>query len=79
MEKLHSIPSAAGILGGVSHWTVRAWLQQGRLTPTRVGGRIMISERELERFLAQEQTRPRNKRVRASGRKLKAKHAVRGC
>ena len=46
MEKLYDIPTAAQMLGGVSHWTVRAWLREGRLTPTRVGGRVMLSERE---------------------------------
>lgn len=79
MEKLYDIPTAAQMLGGVSHWTVRAWLREGRLTPTRVGGRVMLSERELDRFLREEQTRPRKKRVLAPRGKANPKHAVASC
>jgi excisionase family DNA binding protein len=53
-DKLHDIPSAAEYLGGVSVWSVRAWLSQGRLTKTKVGRRTMIRQSELERFIARE-------------------------
>jgi hypothetical protein len=50
-DKLHDVPSAAEWLGGVSPWSVRAWLSQGRLRRVKVGGRTMIWESELKRFV----------------------------
>ncbi len=52
MERLFSIPESARALGGVSVWTVRAWLSQRRLRRTKVGRRTMISEGELEKFIS---------------------------
>jgi excisionase family DNA binding protein len=52
MEKLYSISAAAEeVLGGVSPWTVRQWLSQGRLRRTKLGRRTMIAQSELERFV----------------------------
>jgi excisionase family DNA binding protein len=51
METLFSIEETARRLGGLSTWTVRAWLSQGRLQKTKVGRRTMVRESELERFL----------------------------
>jgi len=31
----------------VSHWTISAWLSQGRLQRTKVGGRTMINRADL--------------------------------
>jgi hypothetical protein len=45
--KLHSIESAAEFLGGLSPWTIRAWLSQGKLTRIKVGSRTMVQEEEL--------------------------------
>jgi hypothetical protein len=45
--KLHSIESAAEFLGGLSPWTIRAWLSQGKLTRVKVGSRTMVLETEL--------------------------------
>jgi hypothetical protein len=53
-DPLHSIPSAANFLGGVSVWTVRAWLTQARLKRTKVGSRTFIRESELLRLLAED-------------------------
>ncbi len=47
MEQLYSIEEAAKMLGGLSKWTIAAWLTQGRLQRTKVGGRTMIRESEL--------------------------------
>ena len=47
MDKLHSIESAAEFLGGLSPWTIRAWLSQGKLTRIKVGSRTMVREQEL--------------------------------
>lgn len=51
MEKLLSVAEAAQALGGISKWTVHAWLSQGRLERTKVGGRTMIRESELEKVI----------------------------
>ncbi len=37
----------------VSHWTVSAWLSQGKLKRTKAGGRTLIAKRDLEAFLQQ--------------------------
>jgi excisionase family DNA binding protein len=46
-DRLHSVESAAEFLGGVSPYTIRAWLTQGRLTRIKVGRRTMVRESEL--------------------------------
>ena len=51
MEQLFSIEEAARRLGGISKWTVHAWLSQGRLQRTKVGGRTMIRESELAKVI----------------------------
>lgn len=50
-DVLFSIPATAKRLGGISTWTVRAWLHQGRMRKTKVGGRTMVAESEILRFL----------------------------
>jgi hypothetical protein len=45
--KLHSIESAAEFLGGLSPWTIRRWLSDGKLTRVKVGSRTMCMESEL--------------------------------
>ena len=52
METLLSIEQAAQRLGGISKWTVHAWLSKGKLRRTKVGSRTMIRERDLEAFIA---------------------------
>jgi excisionase family DNA binding protein len=49
LENLLSVAEVARRLGGISKWTVHAWLSQGRLQRTKVGGRTMIRESELAR------------------------------
>ena len=51
MEDLLSVEEAARRLGGISKWTVHAWLSQGKLQRTKVGGRTMIRESELARVI----------------------------
>ena len=51
MDLLISVQEAARRLGGISKWTVHAWLSQGRLQRTKVGGRTMIRESELQRVI----------------------------
>jgi excisionase family DNA binding protein len=50
-DKLFSIQEAALYLGGISIWTVRAWLSQGRLQRTKVGGRTMVRRSELQKVI----------------------------
>jgi len=35
----------------VSHWTVSAWLSQGKLPRTKAGGRTLIAKTAIESFL----------------------------
>jgi excisionase family DNA binding protein len=51
IEELVSIKEAAKRLGGLSKWTIHSWLSQGRLQRTKVGGRTMIRESELEKMI----------------------------
>ena len=51
MDLLISVQEAARRLGGISKWTVHAWLSQGRLQRTKVGGRTMIRESELAKLI----------------------------
>ncbi len=50
-QTLLSVEEAAQKLGGVSRWTVYAWLSKRRLRKTKVGSRVMIAEADLEAFL----------------------------
>lgn len=51
MEQLLSIDEAARKLGGLSKYTINAWLSKGILMRTKVGRRTMIRESELQRIL----------------------------
>jgi excisionase family DNA binding protein len=51
LDKLHSVSEAARLLGGISKWTVHAWLSQGKMERTKVGGRTMIRESELQKVI----------------------------
>jgi excisionase family DNA binding protein len=50
LDALLSIDEAAKKLGGLSKYTIQAWLSQGKLQRTKVGSRTMIRESELERI-----------------------------
>ncbi len=52
VQNLMSVEQAAERLGGVSKWTVHAWLAQGKLRRTKIGARTMISEADLQAFIA---------------------------
>lgn len=51
LEALLSIEEAARKLGGLSKYTIHAWLSKGKLQRTKVGSRTMIRESELERVI----------------------------
>jgi len=52
MRALNSIEKAAGLLG-VSKWTVRSYIRAGKLKPVRLGRRVLLTDDELERFVAE--------------------------
>jgi excisionase family DNA binding protein len=51
LDNLLSIEEAARRLGGISKWTLHAWLSKGKLQRTKVGGRTMIRESELQKVI----------------------------
>jgi excisionase family DNA binding protein len=51
LETLLSVDEAARRLGGLSKYTIHAWLAKGRLQRTKVGSRTMIRESELQRVI----------------------------
>ena len=51
MEALLNIEQAAQKLG-LSPWTLRLYLRQGKLRPVRIGRRVLLEEAELSRFIA---------------------------
>jgi len=63
-DQLLSVEEAARRLGGLSKWTVHAWLSQGKLIRTKVGGRTMIRESELQKVIEEggKSQPPRNRK-----------------
>ena len=51
LDALISVNEAARRLGGISTWTIFSWLSKGRLRRTKVGGRTMIRESELQKVI----------------------------
>ena len=51
MDSLLSVEEAARKLGGLSKYTIHAWLSSGKLRRTKVGSRTMIRESELEKVV----------------------------
>jgi excisionase family DNA binding protein len=58
MQPLKSVEEAAQLLG-ISPWTVRGYIRDGKLQPVRLGRRVLLSEQELERLVSdgQKQTK----------------------
>ena len=54
MDALFSVEEAARRLGGLSKYTIHAWLSSGKLRRTKVGSRTMIRESELQRVIRDE-------------------------
>lgn len=52
MQRLLSVEQAAEQLGGISKWTIHAWLSKGKLRRTKIGSRTMIREGDLQEFIA---------------------------
>ena len=62
MENLLSIREFARRLGGISEWTVAAWLSRGKIKRTKVGSRTMIRESELEKVIVDGGKSPNRRR-----------------
>ena len=58
--KLYSVEDAAVFLGGLSKYTIHAWLSKGRLRRTKVGTRTMIRESDLQDFIDRCNPQPTN-------------------
>jgi excisionase family DNA binding protein len=67
LETLFSVSEAARRLGGISKWTVFAWLSQGKLERTKIGRRTMIRESELLKVINNGGKSPAPKRKKSSG------------
>lgn len=50
-QELLSVSEAARRLGGISVYTVYAWLSQGKLQRTKVGSRTMVQADELAKVI----------------------------
>ncbi len=51
LETLYSVADAGRMLGGVSKFTIYAWMSRGLLERARVGGRVMVRESSLLKLL----------------------------
>lgn len=70
MEKLFSVEEAAIMLGGLSKYTIHAWLSSGKLRRTKVGSRTMISERDLKAFIDSCNQVPSGEEIQGPGPKV---------
>jgi excisionase family DNA binding protein len=50
--QLHDVRGVARILG-ISPWTVRAAIREGKLRPVRIGRLVRVEESEILRFITQ--------------------------
>jgi len=55
MKPLKSIEQAASLLG-LSIWTVRAYIREGKLRPVRLGRRVLLEEDQLEKLINEGRT-----------------------
>jgi len=60
LEKLYGVEEAAQALG-ISHWTIWAKLKNGELLRTKVGGRTVIRESQLEKLIVDRPQRARKR------------------
>lgn len=50
MSALYALPDAAKSLGGISVWTLRKHIANGRIRVVRIGRRLFLDGGELERI-----------------------------
>ena len=51
-QKLFTVEQAASVIG-LSAWTIRAWIAQGRLRSLKLGKRRMVPAEEVERVTSE--------------------------
>ena len=66
IEKMYSVEEAAKALG-ISYWTVWAKLKNGTLLRTKIGGRTVIRESELQKIIV-DQPKPKVRPVKSTAR-----------
>jgi excisionase family DNA binding protein len=59
MDALLDIKSVARLLS-LSPWTIRRLIFDGKLTPVRLGRRVLVEPTEIERFVSQARQAPNN-------------------
>jgi len=69
MVRFYSVDEAAKVLT-LSHWTIRAWIRDGRLRSAKIGDRRVIRESELQKLIVDDPRRT------ASGNKNKKQVAA---
>jgi excisionase family DNA binding protein len=52
MPRLYDVEKTAELMS-ISPWTVRSYIRTGHITPVRIGRRVLIEQKELERVIAQ--------------------------
>jgi len=62
LEKLYGVEEAAKALG-ISYWTVWAKLKNGDLRRTKIGGRTVIRESELQKLIVDQPVNGRKGRT----------------
>ena len=50
VERLLSVQEAGEKLG-LSCWTIRRWIKFAKITPVRLGSRVLVEESELQRII----------------------------
>lgn len=65
-DSLLSVEEAARRLGGLSKYTIHAWLSSGKLRRTKVGARTMIRESELQRVIEDGGKSPSRRAIRSN-------------
>lgn len=57
-ELLVGVRDAAAALG-LSHWTVRQYIRDGKIRAVRIGRRVLVEPREVERLISAGRTEGR--------------------
>jgi len=71
MERLINIKAAARKLGGLSLWTLRTWVREGKLKQTKVGRRTMFRESDLASFVESQNPARREEKFARNGPQTK--------
>jgi hypothetical protein len=53
-DPLYSVKDSCALLGGISPWTLRGWIAQGKVVGVRVGRRRMLRLSEIRRLVRED-------------------------